>query len=171
MIEHICAWCGKKLTSQENLESTHYRISHGICEECKDIHFHANRESLNEFLDRIDAPVFVMDESGQFISANKKGLFAAQKTLEEVEGSLEGEVFECVYADQPDGCGNTRHCNGCIIRRTILDTFKTGESNLFVPVTIDKMIDGTLVKQMYTISTEKSGNLVLLRIDTPGSAQ
>jgi hypothetical protein len=83
----------------------------------------------------------------------------------EIEGHKGGDVFECAYARLPEGCGNTIHCSGCTIRRTVMETHKTGKSSLRVPATLNRNDPEDPDKITLLISTEKIADVVLLRID------
>lgn len=48
-----------------------------------------------------------------------------------------GEALHCVHAiDTPEGCGFGPYCLECIVRRTIMDTFETGQSHLQVETSL-----------------------------------
>jgi len=83
----------------------------------------------------------------------------------EVEDRLAGEVVECVYSDFPGGCGRTEHCEACTIRNSLDETVGSGRSLKRVPAyQYIKTPDG-IRRKTISISTEKKGSYVLLRID------
>ena len=78
---------------------------------------------------------------------------------------LAGDVIQCIYADFPEGCGETTHCSGCAIRNTAEKTYETGESQKNVKAyQILKTAQGPKHK-IILLSTEKVGDRVLLQID------
>ncbi len=106
----------------------------------------------------IDSSLSLARKSAVFIR------FLTKKT-HEVEGQLGGDVFSCAYASLPGGCGQTIHCKSCTIRITVTDTAETGKQHERVEayqelhhITGDRII-------RFLISTEKVGDVVLLRID------
>ncbi len=120
---------------------------------------------FDEFLDTLQAPVFVVDDSARVVTANALGRETVSKDLEQIKGHLGGEVFGCSYHHLPGGCGETLHCKTCTIRNLVMKTYATGEASIREPACLD--LD-TIVgprRICFLISTEKAGNAVFLRID------
>jgi nitrogen fixation/metabolism regulation signal transduction histidine kinase len=113
----------------------------------------------------VSEPVLVVDSGDRIESANRKAREMLEKELAEIKGSSRGVVFECAYARLPEGCGKTDHCSGCAIRRTIAHTFESGKSSLRVPATLKCELPKEGEDRRFLISTEKAGDVVLLRID------
>jgi hypothetical protein len=123
---------------------------------------------LREYLDGLGMPVAVVDETGRIKTASDQTCRLLQKKRADIEGYLGGDVFECEYAKLPGGCGETIHCSGCTIRRTVTKTLQTGESQHQVPAYLNQATpDGTQQVHLL-ISTEKVENVVLLQIDQVG---
>lgn len=164
-MQRICGWCGKDLGEIKTGPDSEYLISHGICDECA---FHLVAEvgmPLREYLDHLDAPVLVVDGDAVVKTANKAAQDLLQKDLFQIEGYLGGKVFECVHSAEPEGCGQTIHCSGCTIRITVMETLNTGKNHLRVPASLDCKTKVGVCGIHYLISTEKLGNVVLLRVD------
>jgi PAS domain-containing protein len=164
-MQRICGWCGKDLGELKAEPDIEYLISHGICDDCA---FHLLAEvgmPLREYLDHLAAPVLIVDGNGAIKTANKMAQALLQKDLPELEGYLGGVVFECVHSTEPEGCGQTIHCSGCTVRRTVMETLHTGKNYFHVPAYLDCNIDGCIRRIHYLISTEKLGEIVLLRVD------
>jgi hypothetical protein len=124
-----------------------------------------NRPALLDFLDTLAAPVVVIDSTAHVCNANSSARVLLHKELPEIAGLPGGNVFECAFASLPEGCGNTLHCDGCTIRRTVMDTMQTGRNHLKVPA---GLFLGTLENRheiQLHISTEKADDVVMLRID------
>ena len=117
------------------------------------------------FLDSLKLPVVVINQAGTIVTGNDQAKTLLRKGLPEIEGYKGGEVFECAYARLPEGCGNTMHCSGCTIRRTVMETYETGRSLVRVPAMLCRNTpeDPEIIKLL--ISTEKLTDLILLRID------
>lgn len=113
-------------------------ISHGICGSCRDNVLFQMGVELGEFLDSLKLPVVVVNRGGTIITGNNQARTVLRKELPEIEGYKGGDVFECVFARLPDGCGNTMHCSGCTIRKTVMETHGTGRSFLRVPTTLNR---------------------------------
>lgn len=167
----VCSWCAKETgTAPSNIHSDNI-ITHCICKECLNnvVESLAERAKLIDFLNRLDAPVVMVNTLGCVSSANNNALTIIQKELQDVEGFSGGDVFECAYAKLPEGCGKTIHCNGCTIRNTVMDTLLTGQSHLETPAYLNRGNPEDTCEIQFLISTEKVNEVVLLRIDKVGS--
>ncbi|MEI6215324.1 MAG: hypothetical protein WCP10_14560 [Desulfuromonadales bacterium] len=161
----ICAWCKLEMTSGSSELSPEGLVSHGICGDCTAAIFGAKKIPLTDYLDSLDAPVIVVNGDVRLVSANEHARKILQQELPEIEDRLGGDVFECVYAKLPEGCGNTIHCIACTIRNTVTDTFSTGNPHIRVPAYLKQGIPGHNQDIELLISTQKVAEVVLLRID------
>jgi len=123
---------------------------------------------LQNLLDSLPVPIFVVNDNAVVQSANKRGYSLLNKSAQQVQNKLGGIVFDCSYAQLPEGCGKTIHCSGCAIRRSVLTTFETGTSLHEVPATLHSGAPDKPQKIVMHISTEKLGEVVLLRVDRFG---
>jgi len=164
-MKKVCAWCGKKMGTVSSDKKTSKLITHSICYKCANIQLAEFGTPLQKFLDGIDAPVALVDSDGNIRTANTKVRKLVRKDLSKIEGYSGGEVFECAYSRLPGGCGNTIHCSGCTIRKTVMETYATGKSLLKVPATLIQQISTEKNEIRLLISTEKAADFVLLRID------
>jgi hypothetical protein len=115
--------------------------------------------------------VFVFGHNGRALGANARGRAFAAKDQAEMMARPVGEVFECAYAEQGGGCGESLHCKSCTIRNSIMETVRTGKPNLRVPAYMDLGDKIGFRSVRYLISTELAGEVVLLRIDEAGPEQ
>jgi hypothetical protein len=164
-MKRVCAWCKKELGSVDSQEHSEDAITHGICRNCRGNIFFQMGVELGIFLDSLEPPIVVVDQEGTVVTGNDKIRKLLKKELPEIEGYRGGDVFECAYARLPEGCGNTVHCSGCTIRRTVMETHETGKSLLRVPATLKRYAPRDQIDIKLLISTEKVGDVVLLRID------
>ena len=164
-MKRICAWCRKELGKEMGNRESDRVITHGICDQCQSNLWFQQGAPFQEFIDSLEEPVLVVDSEDRIEAGNRQARQTLGKELAEIKGSKRGKVFECAYARLPEGCGKTKHCSGCAIRRTVAHTFASGKSSLRVPATLrceqPKGGEGT----RFLISTEKVGDVVLLRID------
>ena len=167
-MRRVCAWCRKDMGQTRSEMHSEEVITHGICEACADRLFANLGKELVSFLDRLAAPVVVVDEKGSIRTANREALRLLQKERSDIEGYKGGDVFECIYAKLPEGCGQTVHCSGCTIRRTVMETWESGKSHLKRPAYLNRGTPEAYRKIHFLISTEKVGGVVLLRIDEVG---
>jgi hypothetical protein len=168
-MKSICAWCKKDMGTVHSDSYAESIITHGICEECAHIAFaELNMDRMAIFIDRLPEPVLVVDRDVVALMANMKAKEVLGKDLPQIKGFKGGNIIECVHANEPGGCGRTTHCNGCAIRLTVEDTYKTGKSHLRVPAYADIPVEGKPKKISFLISTKKVKGVVLLRIDKVG---
>lgn len=122
--------------------------------------------NYREWIESIDAPLLLMQGNPrQVITANRRALELFEKELDGVEGLRGGQVFDCIYAFTEDGCGKDSNCEGCKIRDGIIDTFTTGKPHNGVSTSLQiKTTNGTMT-YVLQVSTEKVGNLALVRIE------
>jgi len=158
-MKKLCAWCNRELPSSHESQSS--VVSHGICVDCNDnIHFQLG-VTVDQYLESQKVPVLLLTAEENVAFANKMARECVGAAPAGLVGKAAGVVFECNFARLPEGCGNTIHCSGCTIRRTVADTFTTGKSHAGV--------DAVLRKQesyaSYRISTQRVGDFVALRIE------
>jgi hypothetical protein len=168
-MKSICAWCKKDMGTVRSDRYAENVVTHGICEECAHVAFaELNMDRVAIFIDRLPEPVLVVDGDVVALMANMKAREVLGKDLPKIRGFKGGNIIECMHAHEPGGCGKTMHCNGCAIRNTVEDTYKTGKSHLRVPAYADIPVKGKPNKISFIISTEKVKGVVLLRIDKVG---
>lgn len=125
----ICSYCRKDMGEKEPLEDTD--PTHSICDECYAYYIDQIRGmSCSDYLDRYDVPILIVDRQGRVAASNRRAQEALGRSEREMTGLLGGEVMECEFARLPGGCGGTEHCLACSIRKTVEETFNTGESVL-----------------------------------------
>lgn len=158
----ICSYCRKKMGEKEPFND--YSVSHGMCQECYDYYAEQiNGLSLDKFLDKLEAPVLIVDDNNRIVAANKMARTMTGRSHRDVFGLLGGKVMECVYARFPEGCGETAHCvAACTIRNTIMAAMESGEPQMHVPV---KLLQEDREIEM-VISTEKIGSFVRIVIES-----
>ena len=133
-------------------------LSPGLCDECT--------ASLSGSLESIDAPVLLMQGNPrQVVTANRQALTLFGKELEAVAGHRGGQVFDCVHSFTEAGCGKDQNCEGCSIKDAIVDTFTTGSPHQGVAATLQLKKDGATESRVVQVSTEKIGELALVRIE------
>lgn len=122
----ICSYCRKHCGEKEPLDDD--RISHGMCEDCFD-YFVRQKQGLplDEYLDEFDVAILIVNREGRIAALNKKAAARLEKDPKSVVGLLPGEAVECDFSRLPEGCGNTVHCDTCMLRQTIMHTLTTGK--------------------------------------------
>lgn len=162
----ICAWCKKKIGDKpDQSEASNFEITHGICGPCKDHFFGDQTHTLEKFLNQLGAPVLMVNSQGEVVLANNQALQFLDKDLASVRGFKGGDAMECAYAKLPQGCGNTKHCVACTIRKNVMATLKTGKSLRRVPAFLNRLERHSVHQIRFLISTKRVDEVVLLRID------
>ena len=164
-MKRVCAWCGVKLPDILAAGRDSHEISHGLCVACYKHMLVQIGLPLNEYLNVLGLPVVAFDRNVRLITANDYACELLGKEVREVKGLLGGNVFECQHAEDPAGCGQTIHCNGCAIRRSVTSTFETGESHVRIPACLNRATDPEPRTTHLLVSTERAGAMVLLRLD------
>jgi hypothetical protein len=126
------------------------------------------RYTYSEFLEELSVPVLIVGSDGEIRAGNGHALHLFGKDRSEVVGHMGGEVIECAYSRLPGGCGQTPFChNGCVIRRSVEQTYKNGES-IRNALAVQRTVAGEageIEEKSYLISTERVGDVVFLRIE------
>lgn len=163
----VCAWCTTALRPGAPGDAPQ-DVTHGICAECQQYFCSPHDNSLSGFLNTLTAPVVMLGDDMQLLEANDLALTALGKTRENTIGLKGGDVIECANARLPKGCGQQVHCVACTLRNSVRETFETGIGFSGRPAWIrrhDETVDEARRKMRVTISTEKVGNVVLMRLD------
>lgn len=161
-----CAWCGISLPSNgEPHGDDDGRVSHGICTECAEVLIGQSGVPMRQFLQSLQVPLMVVTGEGRVVDVNDPGSTLVGQERSEILGLLSGDVFQCVNASLPGGCGKTVHCSGCTLRNTIEETYRTGESLMRVPATLDVRRGAGHEEADFFVSTAKVGDRVVLRVD------
>jgi hypothetical protein len=124
---------------------------------------------LLDFLSSLEIPTLIVDGEGRVQAANAETLDMVQKELDAVEGYLGGNVFSCVNANLPGGCGKTELCSACTVRNTVTHTYQTGETQLRVPASLEVSGKGGVKELEFLLTTQRMGERVLLRIEPSSS--
>ena len=156
----ICSYCRKKIGEKEPINDD--SVSHGMCQECYDYYKEqVNGLPLDQFLDRFEVPLLVVDKNVRIVAANKMFEKMTGRSHRDIFGLLGGEVMECVYARLPEGCGRTAHCLACSIRNTVMATMESEEPQMQVPVKLRR--ESKEIEMV--ISAEKIGSFVRIIIE------
>jgi hypothetical protein len=170
-MRRVCAWCSSEMEPIEHKYGDVELISHGICVNCSNQLSNPSPEAIQDFLERLPYPVMIVDSDTVILAANNLALGAMGKSEYEVVNKLAGLAVECAHANSGQECGTSRYCQGCEIRESVNETFSTGLGVECLPATLTRSNGSTLVDIQHHISTEKVGDIVLLRLDDLGMKQ
>lgn len=158
----VCAWCTKVL---EEIDDGDDVITHGMCKACAEYFVSQLGQTLPQFLNRLDAPVVLVNSNAEVITCNDQASELLDKERKDIDGYLAGDVIECSHARLPGGCGETIHCKACALRLSVYETYQTGKSIKNREALIKQATPDGENKVAFLISTQKVGDYVLLRID------
>ena len=157
----ICARCRNPLPEEFPIGE----ISKGICDECAEQLLHYDAVPLQQLIETLPVPIMAVNDDAVVLTANRTATELLGKELSEIQQQRGGNVMECNYAWLPEGCGRTVHCTGCTIRQTVMSTHEDGISRYRVEAYYDMRSENGPVRMKTFVSTEKVGDVVLLRID------
>lgn len=155
-----CRLCGKETAMDRAAAAAD--ITHGICAACAQLSGAGN----GELLEAIAAPILLMQGNPrQVVIANRRALALFGKEPAAVEAHRGGQVFDCVHSFTEAGCGKDLNCENCTIKNAIVDTFTTGSPQQGVAATLQLRKAGGIESRVVQISTEKIGELALVRVE------
>jgi len=164
-MKRMCAWCKRELADTPAESGAMMPVSHGLCSKCADKIISQTSGDVGEFLEYLDAPVYLVDCDVKILATNRAGRQYVAKPLSAIRDQLCGDVIDCVNADLPGGCGKTEFCAACAIRNSVTQTLATGMDLKGVAVLQErKAIHGVRTVRFH-VSTEKIGPFVFLQID------
>ena len=164
-MRRVCAWCGKEMDAEEAAGGAAPPITHGICDPCSDALWGNVGTPIERFLESLGIPTLLVTGDVVVEGANLLAREMVGPTQDSLAGKFGGEVFDCVNATLPGGCGQTVHCSACTLRRTVTETHTTGESQLRVPATLKIHPEGLTQEIVFYVTTEKVGDRVLIQIE------
>lgn len=156
-----CKWCKAEFDNEHGSE---YPITNGLCSSCSN--FSQDAGSIKAFIDLFEAPVLLLQSNPRQVrTANQKACALLMKDLSQIEGLSGGQVLDCVHAFTGAGCGIDINCKNCTTKNAVVETFATGKSFKGVSTVLDVSKNGEIQVYNLKISTERVGELALVRIE------
>jgi len=157
-----CTLCGRQIVS--NAKASRRNITSAICDSC--VSQAADTSDYSALLEAIAAPILLMEGNPrQVITANQEALALFEKKPEEVEKHRGGQVFDCVHSFTEAGCGKDANCENCKIKNAIVDTFTSTNPHNGVSTELSIKKANDTRSYVLQVSTEKLGDLALVRIE------
>ena len=163
-MERRCAWCDAMIPGGRDRDGNGL-VSYGICLTCADRIFADQVLPLQTIIDQLAFPVLVVDSDVTLSILNKHAQEILGVSAEQAEGHRGGELFDCVYAHGPGGCGRSIHCASCALRQAVKTTYATGAPQQCVPATLKKSDPDQPGAIALTITTALRNNVVMVNID------
>ena len=152
-----CIICGKDLSPSEGKL---------ICDDCFSKLLKDPQLLKEKVLDQIDNPILVADkETTKIVGANENLLQFVGKPLDDVVGSLGGNVIGCIHADKLGGCGNTEFCSDCPLRNMVEETIEDNQSKVYNNIDMTLNSDGKVIRAKFDVSTKIKDGTVLIQIN------
>jgi len=162
----VCAWCGEHLEEGQLDDASKNPVTHGMCTACSErLWRESGGTPILDFLDALDIPTLLLDSDTRVELANPDALELVGKSQAAVAKRLGGEVFDCVNAELPGGCGGTEICSACLVRNTVVACFETGQAFRQVPAALTVRREGSAQEMGFLLTTEKVGQRVLVQIE------
>jgi len=162
----VCAWCGVAIARAGYEEKADTEASHGMCPACSaSLLFQERGASLPDYLDTIPIPVLLLDDKNVAVTMNIEACASLGRQSADTRIPLFGKVFDCIFSRSSEGCGRTVHCSGCVIRRSVTETFNSGKSQVLIPAALRATSPDKLSAAVLAVTTVKIAGLVLLRLD------
>ncbi len=113
-----------------------------------------NRVEMDALFTNAPLVMFIVDQDRRLIRLNKAALEMTRRLQEEVIGMRGGEALRCIHAfDDPKGCGFSDACESCVVRNTVLETFRTGKDFQSVEASIPHILENGQVALTVLVST------------------
>jgi hypothetical protein len=154
-------------------EDTHpVATAQAVCGCCSE-HFTLPPEGpLQKHLDELPFPVLVVDlYAGAYLITAAVNRIACDWIRKEPQENIQhlcGNVIECAYAYLPEGCCNTTACVSCALKQAVVRTSETGEPQVNVVFILQRGYPDHTAPVSLSITTMKTGRLVMLRFDLAG---
>lgn len=96
--------------------------------ECKDKLWESENR-LQIIFDNAPVIMLLINEKLEIIKMNQMGMIVAGKPMDQVVGLRSGDILNCAgFFQNSMGCGFGEDCKYCKIRKTVADTFETGQN-------------------------------------------
>ena len=165
-MKRSCSICGNDLKDTEG--SPPDSMGGAVCDECARRLLAECGAELGRYLEGLGSPVMLADAGGVIVAASPQALEKLGMEAEDVEGRLCGDVFRCVHASLPGGCGKTVHCRKCGLRRCIVATVGSKKPMSGVPVRLKTGDPDDPTWLGVVVTAEYFSGVVMLRLDEFG---
>ena len=96
----------------------------------------------------------VLDHEHRVCKLNEAAVNMTRRLKESSIGLHGGEALRCINAmDDPQGCGYSAACEFCVVRKTVLDTFESGQDHRSVEAPISYATENGTVDIWVLVST------------------
>ena len=157
----VCIRCRHTLDQKDALSGLT-----GTCGECFGIILSRGNGELASYLESVAVPAALLAPDHTVLASNRRF-----QSMTADRGTVElriGEALDCLYTSTLGNCGETVACLLCHLKRSVEQTWQTGQGLRGVPVSYPHKADS---RKTVTVSTEKVGEAVLLTIQPRPAAE
>jgi signal transduction histidine kinase/CheY-like chemotaxis protein len=113
-------------------------------------------EQLTAIYEHAPLIMMLVDGDRRVRKVNRLAEQFAGASATEMIGRRGGEALRCLHAlDDPEGCGFGPHCQECPVRRTVVETFETGQSHRQVEACLPFAPEGKLQDVTFLLCTAR----------------
>jgi signal transduction histidine kinase len=114
-----------------------------------------SNDFLNALIDNITSAIFLVDRDVKIRNFNDPFQALFQKDEDKILGERCGNVIGCAFTvDQSKDCGETKNCNECELRRSILRSFFEKVPTYREKIVRDFYIQGEKISKYFQFSTK-----------------
>jgi len=114
-----------------------------------------SNDFLNALIDNITSAIFIVDGDVKIRNFNDPFQALFQKDEDKILGERCGNVIGCAFTvDQSKDCGETKNCNECELRRSILRSFFEKVPTYREKIVRDFYIQGEKISKYFQFSTK-----------------
>jgi hypothetical protein len=153
----VCFNCGQGLDASDP-----FRVLTRTCGACFASLGSSGDVEISEYLEVLEHPAALLAKDHTIIVANNH--FRTLRLHEEAIGVKVGEALECMYSATLGRCGETVACILCALRRSVEQTWLTGQGMRGVPMSYPHR---ATERKRVEVNTEKVGDAVLVIVSNP----
>ncbi len=115
---------------------------------------HESRAELTTILENAPIMMILVDPERRVREANSAVVEFTGRPVEEIIGLRGGEALRCLHSlDDPKGCGFGPSCEGCTVRRVVIDTLETSNNHHRVEISLPFERGGKQEERTFYVST------------------
>ncbi len=114
----------------------------------------SSQKKLDTLFEKAPLVMFVLDRERRVCKLNEAAVAMTRRLEKESIGLRGGEALRCINAfDDPKGCGFSAACESCIVRNTVMETFRSCQDHRSVEAPIPYETGNGAVDMWVLVST------------------
>ena len=139
---------------------------YGICGECEKFFKNQQARDLERLIANLQAPTLLVNQELRVVAHNESCWQSFCGGASKPLGLRTGEFLGCQNALLAQRCGGTAFCLDCAIRRSAVETLKTGKPQKNVRAHLNRMLEGRKERLELLVSTNPIGDLVKIKVES-----